>query len=1233
MSVLHLPIELSGFGDNPGPGPSAEERTAVMEFHIAKEARVKLGVDESLFSLKGNVILANFSAARNLAARMNGQINPIVHPEKIVKAGRLAAMGLIDEILHYVAALYREKIGPDSFSGALKALEKAIGKPKLDALLERFCADFPPLAVHRGELNARDYLAGTEGGEDRRALALEELLLLRLANDNPAFAPFASLFDDRSLRATAGYGEAMAALDAHFAALPGFGPKNEDLVTLLRSPAVAEPLSLTGQLDYIRSHWGLLIASFLLRLLTALDVVKEEEKPVFSGPGPTRAYVYDELEREYERFTEDKDWMPRTVLMAKSVLVWLHQLTVRYGRTIDRLDLIPDEELDELARRGFTGLWLIGLWERSVGSKEIKRRMGNQEAAASAYSLYDYEIAAELGGWVALKNLRERCAWRGIRLGSDMVPNHTGIDSRWIMERPELFLQLDHPPFPSYSFGGENLSSREGVGVYLEDHYWNKSDAAVVFKRVDFSSGHTRYIYHGNDGTSMPWNDTAQIDFLNPAARRAVQDTILRVCREFPIVRFDAAMTLAKKHIQRLWYPEPGHGGAIPSRSERSLSRQEFERAIPEEFWREVVDRCAQEAPDTLLLAEAFWMMEGYFVRTLGMHRVYNSAFMNMLKNEENGKYRATIKNTLEFDPEILKRFVNFMNNPDEETAVAQFGRGDKYFGVCTLMSTMPGLPMFGHGQLEGFEEKYGMEFRRSYRDEKPDADLIARHEREIFPLLKRRALFSGSADFSLFDLQGEDGGVNENVFAYSNRAGDERCLVLYNNAYPRADGWLRQSSQALRKKGGARNLESQSLASALGASGAGDEFLIMREQRSNLWFIRESSALAQGGLFISLNGYETQVFLDVHMVRDDGDGRYRALCAALDGRGTPDIATALQDLFLKDLYGRFLNLLNPSYFKGFEALLRGDASGRTSAKDGGPLKERLTTNEAIEAFLETHRVPFLDFVARAADYVDGASGAYAPFDRKEAQALPPDALWTLFSNSVRRAATLARWSEDAPEGLSKEARGWLEAASKSLEENPRLPLYLAGYLVLAISRGIAGEGTDGEDGRRLVDHWCLDRKLREVYGGLGIAPDEAYRTVTLMKLILSRSTLKGSKSEGKELATDRDLAKQLATDVFTSDDGRAFLGVHIFDDVPWFNKERFEEALCLGAIAIAADKGEAEAKKKMPKGKQKKGAEPVDSATVEALETVARVSALLEEAERVSAYRVDTFLSALTEA
>ena len=133
---------------------------------------------------------------------------------------------------------------------------------------------------------------------------------------------------------------------------------------------------------------------------------------------------------------------------------------------------------------------------------------------------------------------------------------------------------------------------------------------------------------------------------------------------------------------------------------------------MPHEFWREVVDRVAAEVPGTLLLAEAFWLMEGYFVRTLGMHRVYNSAFMNMMRDEENAKYRSVIKNTLEFDPDIMKRYVNFMSNPDERTAIDQFGTGDKCFGVAALMATLPGLPMFGHGQIEGFTEKYGMEYR-----------------------------------------------------------------------------------------------------------------------------------------------------------------------------------------------------------------------------------------------------------------------------------------------------------------------------------------------------------------------------------------------------------------------------------------------------------------------------------------------------------------------------------------
>ena len=76
--------------------------------------------------------------------------------------------------------------------------------------------------------------------------------------------------------------------------------------------------------------------------------------------------------------------MANVVMIAKMVYVWLGQLAKQYGREIHRLDQVPDEELDRLARWGFTALWLIGLWERSPASAKIKQIGGNPEAAASA---------------------------------------------------------------------------------------------------------------------------------------------------------------------------------------------------------------------------------------------------------------------------------------------------------------------------------------------------------------------------------------------------------------------------------------------------------------------------------------------------------------------------------------------------------------------------------------------------------------------------------------------------------------------------------------------------------------------------------------------------------------------------------------------------------------------------------------------------------------------------------
>ena len=725
-------------------------------------------------------------------------------------------------------------------------------------------------------------------------------------------ARFASSIDDRPLEAATRYRQAISRLEVVFEGEPSYGPDAISLIELLRTPARHAPTSLAGQLRYIREHWAALLgeglAALLGRLDLALGILAEEERALhlrFGGTGGrTERPSFKAALEEPEAFSSDSAWMPRVVLMAKSTYVWLDQLSRTYGRDIRTLDAIPDEELDTLAHWGVTGLWLIGLWERSKASERIKRMRGNTDAVASAYSLDDYRIADDLGGEGAYAALRDRAWSRGIRLSSDMVPNHMGIDSRWVIEHPEWFLSLPQPPYPAYTFNGPDLSSDPRVGIVLEDHYWDDSDAAVVFKRFDRASGDERYVYHGNDGTSFPWNDTAQLDFLNPAVREQVIQTILAVARRFPVIRFDAAMVLAKKHVERLWWPEPGQGGGIPSRAEHALPKAEFDARMPLEFWREVVDRVAAEVPDTLLLAEAFWLLEGYFVRTLGMHRVYNSAFMHMLRDEDGAGYRRVIKDTIEFDPEILKRYVNFMSNPDEKTALEQFGKGDKYFGVATVMATLPGLPMVGHGQVQGFGEKYGMEYRRATLDERPDPWLLERHEREIFPLLHRRAWFAEADQFLLYDLVTDAGTVDESVLAYSNGSGPERSLVVYHLRFASTSGWIRESAPYVRRTAtGAKRLVKRSLAEGLGLPNDPAAFVAFRDARTGLESLRSSREIWERGLHVALQAYESHVFWEFREIHDGSAGQWSRLAARLGEQAVPSLEVALRELQLEPVH------------------------------------------------------------------------------------------------------------------------------------------------------------------------------------------------------------------------------------------------------------------------------------------------------------------------------------------
>ena len=1120
-----------------------------MEFHISRVARDRYQFDEVIYTSSGNAIFPDFRAARVFSQKMNALRDLVSHPEQTVHAGQINAMGLIDEILHMVVQLYREQRLADVMAQALDWLNEKIGQAGVETALRQFAVEFPPVAVYRGEVDLDEYLEGESQRADgqsvpNRQIVLEEMLLLWLANANPGFTPYKELFDDSSLKKNSDYLRIVDSLHGFFDTRPTFGPDNQNLIDMLRSPALAFPHSLSAQLEYIRTRWSALVGRYLSRLLRSLDLIKEEEKVSFLGPGPSRVYEFADLEYEIERFSPDKEWMPNLVLIAKNTYVWLDQLSKKYGRAIVRLDHIPDEELDTLARWGFTGLWLIGLWERSQASRIIKQMRGNPDAVASAYSLFYYDIAEDLGGEAAYQDLRERAWRRGIRLASDMVPNHMGIDSRWVIEHPDWFISLDYSPFPSYTYNGRNLSWDERVGIYLEDHYYDGTDAAVVFKRVDFWTGAEKYIYHGNDGTSMPWNDTAQLNYLIPEVREAVIQTILHVARKFPVIRFDAAMTLAKRHYERLWFPEPGSGGDIPSRAEHGLTKEQFEEAFPEEFWRMVVDRVAQEVPDTLLLAEAFWLMEGYFVRSLGMHRVYNSAFMNMLRDEKNKEYRLVIKNTVEFDPEILKRYVNFMNNPDERTAVDQFGKGDKYFGICTLMATMPGLPMFGHGQIEGFTEKYGMEFKKPMWDETPDAYLVERHAREIFPLLRRRYLFAEVRNFLLYDFYMPDGQVNEDVFAYSNRAGEQRALVIYHNKFASAKGWIRLSAAyPVKKDGDERALVQTRLGDGLALQDRQDYFTIFRDHVTGLEYIRNNHELHQNGLFVELDAYKYHVFLGFYQVQDDGAGRYAELAQLLQGRGVPSIEETLKEHQLRSILEPYRQLVNAGMF---EWLIENRA---------GPNFDSQQYEQAIEEAEEKLKAVLVEVLRMTGgerdvtDVTDVITG-----ELRALLSLPG-----LQYKDLSKGSTSKKLSKQALEFVQSGSDGRVDLAVG----DPGVWGVLLAWLFTNRLADVSPASDPAEQSRAWIDEWLLRKSILSCLMDLGLDEATAQRSLGLARVLTSQRAwydeISLSEDKSRTAQTGGPVSRLLET-WLSDDEVQRYLLVNRYKGELWFNKEAYEE-------------------------------------------------------------------------
>ncbi len=599
------------------------------------------------------------------------------------------------------------------------------------------------------------------------------------------------------------------------------------------------------------------------------------------------------------------------------------------------------------------------------------------------------------------------------------------------------------------------------------------------------------------------------------------------------------------------------------------MTTSEFDAAIPEEFWREVVDRVAREVPGTLLLAEAFWLMEGYFVRTLGMHRVYNSAFMVMLRDEDNANYRKVLKNTLEFDPGIMKRYVNFMSNPDERTAIDQFGSGDKFFGIATMMATLPGLPMFGHGQVEGFTEKYGMEYYRPRYDEWADDGLVARHNREIAPLLHERALFAESDNFLLYDCWGEHGGVEENVFAYSNQRdgayGKRRALIAYNNSYTSTRGTLHHSAAYMDK--GSGQLRQRSITDALALPTDRDAILAYRDNATGLTHLRRANEFNERGLHVELRGYGYAVLLDWRELRADATHAWDRLCDLLNGRGVEDLERALLALELEHVHYALRQALEPRLVREFATLAARTES--TAVEDPALVPHSEVLEQWFDraaAFIEQARAEYFKRVQPPPADEPKLAVEGAP-EQVAAETVNEESLTsTRLRERVQALLRLPLAELQFAEAWSREARTVLPSASPLANAGSVWAPVVAYTLLAAL-----GESLDMADpsvpALNAFDQFGLRSVLADAFAALEFAGQDTWRAAARVRLVLAvgvgPAEPEPTGKHAEELLSNAKAAKYgLAEALWQDGDLRWLIGIHEHEGMTYLNKESHEQLL-----------------------------------------------------------------------
>jgi hypothetical protein len=495
------------------------------------------------------------------------------------------------------------------------------------------------------------------------------------------------------------------------------------------------------------------------------------------------------------------------------------------------------------------------------------------------------------------------------------------------------------------------------------------------------------------------------------------------------------------------------------------------------------------------------------------------------------------------------------------------------------------------------------MEYRWPRYQEDADRWMMERHERRIAPLLKQRELFAESNNFLLYDFFREDGSVDENVFAYSNRLGDRRALVLYNNRYSTTRGTI-DNSAAYADKGSGR-LRQRRLKEGLGLHPDPALIFAYRDSMTGLEYLRHAVNLAEHGLTLELHAYQCHVFLNWRELRSTAEWPWDTLCDHLAGRGVPNLDDALVSLELRPTHDALRGLLEPALVRTVAELSKSPAG----------LEKRKAQEILREDFFANGWIRYRKFLREAQTF-------YRSHGEQQAQKIvSPVEMQARFREQARAAMRIPSLEALFAEPWPAAARRVLPSYSPQLTATAMWGPVLAwaALEVLAESVNSVHPQLAALD---LFDRLRLREPLGHAFEALGFEGEEAWRVAARIKVALLVEAKVFATEDETSAPAARPLIPVLSPALWQDPDVRWLTGAHEAEGRWYFIKESYEEllwwlqlpALCRMAVGNAASP--------LP------GAGPAAGAGASEAHAMAKAIAEAVEAATRAGYSIDALLA-----